>query len=84
MNGTVDKMLKAVEKAQNNSLSFEEIYAQESGSGKNQFLMFIKPEIMLKSSGLKTKEMFELVLQKIEEFGLKIHDIKALGAKYSG
>lgn len=82
MNDIVNKSLEAVKKAQENTLQFQEIYSQDVPYGKNQFLMFIKPEIMLKEGNLKTKEMIELVLEKIKEFGLTIHDVKALGAKY--
>lgn len=78
----VTKILDAAQKAHNNTLYFEELFSQEIESGKNQFLMFIKPEILLKGPQFKNKEMIELVLKKIEEFGLKIHNIKALGAKY--
>ena len=82
MNDIVSKSLEAVKKAHNNTLGFEQIFSADAPYGKNQFLMFIKPEIMLDSSKLKTKDMIELVLEKIKEFGLTIHDVKALGAEY--
>lgn len=82
MNDIVNKSLEAVKKAHNNTLGFEQIFAADAPYGKNQFLMFIKPEIMLNDANLKTKEMIELVLEKVKEFGLTIHDVKALSAKY--
>lgn len=82
MQNLVDKMLAAVAKAQSNTLYAEDVFSQDIPAGKNQFLMFIKPEIMLKSADLKTADMLKLVLEKIEQFGLKIHNVKALGAKY--
>ena len=82
MNAIVTKIMDAVKKAHNNELGFEELFLQDAQNGKNQFLMFVKPEVLLNSSKLKTKEMIELVLKKVEEFGLKVHNIKALGAKY--
>ncbi len=78
----ISKILGSVKKAHDNTLSFEEIYVQDVPAGKNEFLMFLKPEITLNTPNLKTKEMLDLVLKKIEQFGLKIHNIKALGAPY--
>lgn len=79
---TVDKILKSVKKAHSNELYFDDIFSQDVPAGKNQFLMFIKPEIMLDDAKLKTKEMVNLVFDKIKEFGLTIHNIKASSAKY--
>lgn len=82
MNDIVTKSLEAIKKAHDNALQFEPVYTADVPYGKNQFLMFIKPEIMLKADNLKTKEMIELVLEKIKAFGLTIHDVKALGSQY--
>lgn len=82
MNDIVNKSLENIKKAHQNALGFEQIFSADLPYGKNQFLMFIKPEIMLDSSNLKTKEMIELVLEKVAAFGLTVHDVKALSADY--
>jgi nucleoside diphosphate kinase len=82
MNDVVTKIMQAVKKAHKNELMFEEIFSADIPAGKNEFLMFIKPEILLDTPNLKTEEMIGLVFDKIKEFGLQIHGIKAVGAKY--
>ena len=74
---------KNIKKAQNEEVFFEEIYTNpDTTIGKNEFLFFIKPEITLKSDTIQLESILELVQKKIEEFGLKIHNIKILSAKY--
>lgn len=82
MDSVVSKILDAVKKSHNDTLFFEELYSQDSDYGKNQFLMFIKPEILVDAPSIKTEEMVRLVFDKVSAFGLKVHNIKALGAKY--
>jgi len=73
----------AIKKAQNDKVYFEEIYNNtELPVAKNEFLFFVKPEITLPSDSIQLEKILDLVQDKIEEFGLNIHNIKLLSAKY--
>lgn len=72
-----------IAKAQKEEIFFKEIHANpDLQTGKNEFLFFIKPEITLPSDTIKLNPILELIQDKINEFGLKIHNIKVLSAKY--
>lgn len=72
-----------IAKAQKGEIFFKEIYANpDLQTGKNEFLFFIKPEITLPSDTIKLTPVLELIQDKIQEFGLKIHNIKVLSAEY--
>lgn len=82
-NNFTEIISSSVKKAQQGKLVFEEIYSnQEAPVGKNEFLFFIKPEITLASDQINLNEILDLVQEKIEAFGLTIHNIKTLSAKY--
>ena len=73
----------AIKKAQNDKVYFEELYNNtELPVAKNEFLFFVKPEITLPSDSIQLEKILDLVQDKIEEFGLNIHNIKLLSAKY--
>lgn len=78
----LNNILTAVQKAQKEEAYFEDIFTQDAPVGKNEFLLFIKPEILLNQPNLKTKDMVQMVLDKIKSFGLMIHNAKVLSAKY--
>lgn len=70
-------------KAQNQKISFEEIYNNPNTKvGKNEFLFFIKPEILIKSEKIDLEKILNLIETKIANFGLNIHNIKILTANY--
>lgn len=74
---------ESVKKAQNQSITFEEIYNNPTAKvGKNEFLFFIKPEILVKSDKIQLDKILELIEMKIEAFGFNIHNIKILSANY--
>lgn len=74
---------ESVKKAQNDEITFKEIYNNPDAEiGKNEFLFFIKPEILIKSNKIKLEKILELIQSKIDMFGFKIHNIKILSAKY--
>lgn len=73
----------SIKKAQKEEILFEEIFNNpDESKGKNEFLFFIKPEITTPSKTIKLEKILDLVLSKIESFGLKIHNVKTLSAKY--
>lgn len=74
---------ESVKKAQNQSVNFEEIYSNPTAKvGKNEFLFFIKPEILIQSDKIQLDKILELIEMKIEAFGFNIHNIKILSADY--
>lgn len=76
-------ILSAVRKAQQNEVSYETLYENPaSGSFKNEFLFFLKPELTAPLEGVKLAEIVRLALERIEHFGLTIRNIKILAADY--
>lgn len=74
---------ESVKKAQNQSINFDEIYNNPTAKvGKNEFLFFIKPEILIQSDKIQLDKILELIETKIEAFGFNIHNIKILSADY--
>ncbi len=74
---------ESVKKAQNGNITFEEIYNNSTAKvGRNEFIFFIKPEILVKSDKIKLDKVLELIQKKIEAFGFNIHNIKILSANY--
>jgi nucleoside diphosphate kinase len=72
-----------IKKAQREEIFFEEIYKNSNlPVGKNEFLFFVKPEITVPSKNIQLEKIIDLVQEKIEEFGLNIHNVKILSAKY--
>ena len=77
------RIIESVKKAQNQRIIFEEIYYNPNTNvGKNEFLFFIKPEILVKSDKIRLDKILELIELKIKEFNFKIHNIKILSANY--
>lgn len=76
-------ILESVKKAQNQQISFEEIYSNPNiPTAKNEFLFFIKPEILVKSEKIQLDKILNLIQGKIEAFGFNIHNIKILSSNY--
>lgn len=74
---------ESVKKAQNGNISFEEIYNNPTVKvGKNEFLFFIKPEMLVKLENIQLENILNLIQGKIEDFGFNIHNIKILSANY--
>jgi nucleoside diphosphate kinase len=78
----LSNIMTSVKKAQKGDVYFEEIFSQNAPTGKNEFLLFIKPEILLDAPNLKNEAMVSLILDKIAQFGLTVHNAKTLSAKY--
>ncbi len=74
---------EGIERAESQGVLVEEIYNDPSvETGKNEFLFFIKPEVLDKKGGVNIERVVKLILGKIEEFGLTIHNASVLSAKY--
>ncbi len=69
--------------AQKEECFFKEIFSDSNLLvGKNEFLFFVKPEITMESDVIKADKIFELIQDKIKEFGFNIHNINILSADY--
>jgi len=78
-----NEIVRSVEKAQNNEVFFEEIFADPTApEGKNRAVFFIKPELTLKSELINFREILELIHEKMRAFRLNIHNINILSALY--
>jgi len=79
----INLIAENVEKAANLEIEIKEFYRDsESPSGRNEFLFFIKPEALDRKNGVKVEEVLSLILGKIDEYGLVIHNAKVLSASY--
>lgn len=74
---------ESIKRAQKEEVLFEEIFSNpNSPVAENEFLFFIKPEITLQSTSIQLDNILNLIQDKIDSFGLTIHNIKILSAKY--
>lgn len=60
----------------------KEIYNDNSVSGNNEFLFFVKPEITVNDPNIKLEAILDLILSKINSFNLDIKNIRVVNAKY--
>lgn len=49
---------------------------------KNEFLLFLKPEITLASETIRLEAVINLLLEQMDAFGFVIHDVRILAASY--
>ncbi|GAA4444349.1 hypothetical protein GCM10023091_34380 [Ravibacter arvi] len=79
----VELISKGVQAARTSGATVDEVFQDASAkTGKNEFLFFIKPEVLDAEGGVKVNEVLSLILEKIEAFGLNIHQVKVLSADY--
>lgn len=78
-------IVESVKLASEGSLSYKQLFSEsEKYNFENEFIFFIKPEVTLKSDTIKFDKVVDLAFQKLEEFDLKVTDVKVLGAEYLG
>lgn len=76
-------IVESVKLACEGSLSYKQIFTEtEKYNFENEFIFFIKPEVTLKSDTIKFDQVVDLAFSKLDEFGLKVTDVKVLGAEY--
>ena len=76
-------IVNTVSEAVNGKVSFKQLYSEKENYGfENEFIFFIKPEVTLKSDTIKFDKVVDLAFKKLEEFNLKVLDVKVLGADY--
>src|SRR5690606_33555642 len=79
----IKKISEAVDQSAHSEYDIKEIFTDPSTVvGKNEFLFFIKPEVLHRKGGVDVDAVLELILGKIDEFGLVIHNAKVLSANY--
>lgn len=49
---------------------------------KNEYLLFLKPEITMPSDTIQLESVIELILDRMDAFGFVIHDVRILAASY--
>lgn len=78
----LEPILEAVKKAEVSTIYNELITENPGAMGANEFLFFVKPEIFLKDPAPNTRQILEMVFDKIESFGLKVKNARVLNAGY--
>ncbi|MFO7657461.1 MAG: hypothetical protein R6W78_10365 [Bacteroidales bacterium] len=77
-----DDLLHRLDKVQRKKTDYEIVYKNEEVCLENEFCFFIKPEITLLSENIRYHEIFGLILDKINRYDFRIHDITILSADY--
>ena len=49
---------------------------------KNEYLLFLKPEITMPSQTVQLEPVIDLILEQMDAFGFVIHDVRILAASY--
>lgn len=76
----VEKIISSVEDNYSVDNSKNILYSSDLKVEGNEFLMFLKPEALL--SDIKIKKVLDVVLDKVEQFGLSISNVSVLSASY--
>ena len=76
-------IIDGIRRAQSEQAPYQLVYTNSAAvSGKNEFLFFIKPEITLSSPDIRLKEILEMIVGKIHDFGFQIKNASVLSASY--
>jgi hypothetical protein len=65
-------------------LTYDELIAEDTSIPvlKNEYLLFLKPEITMPSDTIQLEAVIQLLLEQMEAFGFVIHDIRILASSY--
>jgi len=61
---------------------YQTIYENKSCSGKNEFLLFIKPEITMMADKSAYEKIINFIIKKIDLYDLNITNIKTISSDY--
>jgi nucleoside diphosphate kinase len=66
------------------SLAYDEVILGDTHVPvlKNEYLLFLKPEITMPSETVQLETVIDLILEKMDAFGFVIHDVRILAASY--
>lgn len=78
----LDKIISATEQARTTSLLNEVVAENPNANGSNEFLFFLKPELLLDTPGLNTHQILEMIFEKIVSSGLTVKNVRVLSAGY--
>ena len=79
----IEAICSEVRKAQENKGDHKLIFEEKANTeNKNEFILFIKPNVTIKEDSIKLENIVKLVFDKIVSFGLDINMIKVLPGTY--
>ncbi len=79
----LEKIKHTIRLAQEQRISYERIYTNESISDLlHEFLFFIKPEITVNSNEINLASILEMVFEKLTQYEMQVMDISILSASY--
>lgn len=81
-NELVSQILQALSDGQKETAINNLLMSSPAPSAENEFLFFIKPELTLANSGINHREVFQMILNSIDRFGLHITSIRLINAAY--
>jgi len=65
-------------------LAYDEVIFEDTDLPvlKNEYLLFLKPEITMPSDTIRLESVIDLILEQMDAFGFVIHDVRILSASY--
>lgn len=65
-------------------LAYDEVILEDTHVPvlKNEYLLFLKPEITMPSETVQLEPVIDLILERMDAFGFVIHDVRILAASY--
>ena len=77
-----DKIIEGVRSISGSAILNRVLLEDPDAAGKNEFLFFIKPELLLDDPAIETESVLSMILKKISEFELDIASVRVLSAGY--
>ena len=77
-----DTIIQEVRKVRDSEIVNKVLFQNPNVKGRNEFLFFIKPELLLDDPKIQTEWLLKMILAKIGEFGLDIGSVRLLSAGY--
>ena len=77
-----DTIIEGVRNVCDSEIVNQVLFRNSDAIGTNEFLFFVKPELLLNDSKIQTKQLLEMILAKVGEFGLDIASVRLLSAGY--
>jgi hypothetical protein len=78
----ISQITDNVKKVQKGHTGRSVMFSDDTIGGNNEYLFFIKPELTMKSQSINLDEILEMIVGKIEEYGLRIRNIILLPSHY--
>lgn len=78
----LESIISATQQARSASILNQVVTDNADITGRNEFLFFVKPELLVDEPGLHTRQVLEMIFDKIDAFGLKVKNARVLSAGY--